>query len=165
MAQSQRKLAKSIGVGKTTIVKAKKTLGITNATLTDEEEEAVINEAMKTVELKESAKDKMTKISKDYVPNVRRIDTQDHSSVMDMLQDCKEQYVHNEGLIQRFQYEISNQDILMHGNANGTLSPLPQLNMLERFQKINIALRNQILQLEQEIGRVAKNDEKDNPFD
>lgn len=164
MAISQRKLAKSVGVAKTTIVHAKKSLGFDNPVLTDEQGEAVVKEVMKTVELKESAKSKMGKVSKDYQPNVRRIDKQDQSSVSDMLQDCKEQYVHNEGLIQRFQYEISIQDILMHGNSNGTLSPLPQLTMLEKFQKINISLRNQILQLETELGRVAKQD-KDNPFE
>lgn len=165
MAQSQRKLAKSLGVAKTTIVNAKKTLGITDSELSDEQALAVIDEASKAVELKESARQKMTKTSKEFKPNVRRIDKQDQSSVVEMLQDCKEQYVHNEGLIQRFQYEISIQDILMHGNGNGTLSPLPQLTMLEKFQKINISLRNQILSLEQELGRVAKPQDKDNPFD
>lgn len=165
MAQSQRKLAKSLGVAKTTIVNAKKTLGITNSELTDEQAVAVIEEASKARDLQESARQKMTKTSKEFKPNVRRIDKQDQSSVAEMLQDCKEQYVHNEGLIQRFQYEISIQDILMHGNGNGTLSPLPQLTMLEKFQKINISLRNQIFNLEQELGRVAKPQDKDNPFD
>lgn len=165
MAISQRKLAKSLGVGKTTIAKAKRTLGITNSTLDGEDELAVINEAMKTVDLKESAKKKMAKSSSKFIPNVRRIDKHDQSSVEEMLQDCKEQYVRNEELIQRLQFEVSEQDNLMHGNANGTLSSLPQLGTIEKFQKINIALRNQILQLEQEIGRVAKAQDKDNPFD
>lgn len=165
MAISQRKLAKSLGVGKTTIAKAKRTLGITNSTLDGEDELAVINEAMKTVDLKESAKKKMAKSSSKFIPNVRRIDKHDQSSVEEMLQDCKEQYVRNEELIQRLQFEVSEQDNLMHGNTNGTLSSLPQLGTIEKFQKINIALRNQILQLEQEIGRVAKAQDKDNPFD
>lgn len=165
MAQSQRKLAKSLGVAKTTIVNAKKTLGITDSELSDEQAIAVMEEASKAVSLQQSAKQKLTKTSKEFKPNVRRIDKHDESSVVEMLQDCKEQYVHNEGLIQRFQYEISLQDITMHGNGNGTLSPLPQLTMMEKFQKINISLRNQILQLEQELGRIAKPQDKDNPFD
>ena len=165
MAESQRKLAKRLGIDAITIRRAKKSLGIDSETLEGDDKQAVIDKVMETVKLKESAKDKMTKTSKDFVANVRRIDQQDKSSVLEMLQDCKEQYVHNEGLIQRFQFEIQQQDILMHGNGNGTLSPLPQLSMLEKFQKINIALRNQILQLEQEVGRVAKPHEEDNPFD
>lgn len=165
MATSQRKLAKSVGVDEITIRRAKKSLGISNTTMSDDEELAVLQEAAKTAVLQESKKQKMSKTSKGFVPNVRRIDMHDKSSVLEMLQDCKEQYVHNEELIQRFQYEISEQDILMHGNSNGTLSPLPQLKMLESFQKINIALRNQILQLEQEVGRVAKPHEEDDPFE
>lgn len=165
MATSQRKLAKSLGIDEGTIRNAKKSLGISKSALSSEEEQAVLQEAAKTAILQASAKQKMTKTSRGFVPNVRRIDKQDKSSVLEMLQDCKEQYVHNEELIQRFQYEIGEQDILMHGNSNGTLSPLPQLNMLERFQKINIALRNQIMQLEQEVGRVAKPHEEDDPFE
>lgn len=165
MTTSQRKLAESAGVGKTTIVKAKKTLGITSETLSEAEAEAVLEEARKTADLQNAAKAKTQKQSGDFVASVRRIDKRDDSSVLDMLQDCKEQYVRNEELIQRLQYEISIQDILMHGNSNGTLSPLPQLGILEKFQKINISLRNQIVQLEGEVGRVAKPEEDDNPFD
>lgn len=165
MTTSQRKLAESAGVGKTTIVKAKETLGITDSTLSEVQAKAVLEEAKKTADLKKETKAKTQKTSGEFVASVRRIDKQEDSSVLDMLQDCKEQYVHNEELIQRLQYEISIQDILMHGNGNGTLSPLPQLGILEKFQKINIALRNQIVQLEGEVGRVAKPKEDDNPFD
>ena len=150
MARSQRKLAKTVGVGKTTIAKAKKTLGIKNSKMSKAEEAAVIKEAKKTVDLKKSAKKKLAKTSADFVSTVRRIDNDDKSSVLALLQDCKERYVHNEELIQRFQYEISQQDSLMHGNGNGTLSCLPQLSALEKFQKINISLRNQIITLETE---------------
>ena len=40
MARSQRKLAETTGVAKTTIVNAKKSLGITSKTLSEEEEQA-----------------------------------------------------------------------------------------------------------------------------
>lgn len=165
MAASQRKLAKSVGVAKTTIVNAKKSLGISSKTLSDEEEQAVIEKAMETVQLQQSLKSKMTKQSKGFVPNVRRIDQRAESSIIDMLQDCKEQYVRNEELIQRLQFEVSQQDILMHGNSNGTLSPLPQLKMIQDYQKINITLRNQIKEFENDIGRVAKPHEADDPFE
>ena len=165
MARSQRKLAETTGVAKTTIVNAKKSLGITSKTLSEEEEQAVIDKAMETVRLQQSAKQKMSKTSEGYVPNVRRIDQRDASSILDLLQDCEEQYVRNEELIQRLQYEVSQQDILMHGNSNGTLSPLPQLKMIQDYQKINITLRNQIKEFENDIGRVAKPHEADDPFE
>ena len=164
MAQSQRKLAKSMGVGKDTVCRAKKSLGIKSKTLNDKEAELVKEVVKETAALKKSTAAKTSKTSENFKPNVRRIDVSDKSSVVDLLQDCKEQYVKNEGLIQRLQYEIDNQDILMHGNGNGTLSPLPQLGLLEKFQKVNISLRNQIMSLEEELGRYAEEHE-DDPFE
>lgn len=164
MTISQRKLAKSMGINEKTIRDVKKTLGIESKSLSQDELYLVIEQVTKTVDLKSDTRKKLEKASSEFTPNVRRIDKQDQSSVLDMLQDCKEQYVHNEGLIKRFQYEISLQDITMHGNSNGTLSPLPQISMMEKFQKINISLRNQIVQLEQELGRNAKPQEDDDPF-
>jgi len=164
MNVSQRKLAKSMGINEKTIRDVKKSLGIESKTMSEEEMLRVIERITQTVDLKADARKKLEKRSATFEPDVRRIDKQDQSSVMDMLQDCKEQYVHNEGLIKRFQYEISLQDITMHGNSNGTLSPLPQISMMEKFQKINISLRNQIVQLEQELGINAKPQDEDNPF-
>lgn len=165
MARSQRKLAQSLGVAQASVSDAKKSLGIEGKTMTDEEEKLVIDKLQDIVKLHKDAKEKSSRKSDDFVPNVRRIDQYENSSVADMLQDCKEQYVRNEGLIQRLTYEIDLQDILMHGNGNGTLSPLPQLPLLEKFQKVNIALRNQILALEQELGRLAEPRHEDNPFE
>lgn len=164
MNVSQRKLAKSMGINEKTIRDVKKSLGIESKTMSQEEMLRVIERITQTVDLKSDARKKLEKGSSAFIPEVRRIDKQDQSSVWDMLQDCKEQYVHNEGLIKRFQYEVSLQDITMHGNSNGTLSPLPQISMMEKFQKINISLRNQIVQLEQELGINAKPQEDDNPF-
>lgn len=165
MTQSQRKLAESVGVGRQTVTEAKKRLGIESKTLSEEETELVMEKVQETVNLKNEVKRKTQKKSGDFVPNVRRIDKSEDSSVLEMLQDCKEQYVRNEELIQRLHYEVDQQDILMHGNGNGTLSPLPQLNLLEKFQKVNIALRNQILALETEVGRHAENRKDDDPFE
>lgn len=164
MAQSQRKLAESVSVDEKTIRNAKKRLGIDSEILSDEDVERVMGEVDKTAALKQETAKKTKVKSGDFKPTVRRIDENDESSVLAMLQDCKEQYVRNEGLIQRLQYEIDHQDILMHGNGNGTLSALPQLGLLEKFQKVNISLRNQILSLEQEAGRVAEPSKEDNPF-
>lgn len=164
MAQSQRELAKSAGVDAKTIRNAKKRCGITSATPNEEEAKEILEDIKETQELKEKVDKKMKVKSGDFKPTVRRIDESEESSVLDMLQDCKEQYVRNEGLIQRLQYEIDHQEILMHGNGNGTLSALPQLGLLEKFQKVNISLRNQILSLETEAGRIAEPKQEDNPF-
>lgn len=165
MAISQRKLAESVGVNQRSVLRAKQSLGITSETLSDEEAE-LIREALKdTAELQVEKTRKLSKKSNTFVPNVRRIDENDGSSALDMLQDCKERYVKNEDLIQRLQYEIDQQDILMHGNGNGTLSAIPQLTVMEKFQKINISLRNQILSLETEVGRIAEPRKEDDPFE
>lgn len=164
MAQSQRKLAESAGVSKGTIANAKKSLGIETETISDADAERIMEVVSDTAELQRKTKLKTDYTSNQFVPNVRRIDQKDDSSVMDMLQDCKEQYVRNESLIQRLSYEIEQQDLLMHGNGNGTLSAVPQLGMMEKFQKINITLRNQIVSLESELGRVAEPKKDDDPF-
>ena len=164
MATSQRKLAQSVGVTQSTIRNVKKSLGIKNRTLSDEEAALVMQEAKKSADLQKETARKVQVKSDDFKPKVRRIDESDQSSVEDMLQDCKEQYVSNQGLIQRLHYEIDHQDILMHGNGNGTLSPLPQLGLLEKFQKVNISLRNQIISLEGELGRYAEASHEDDPF-
>lgn len=165
MAISQEKLAESVGVKRTTVIRAKKSLGIDSRTLSDEEAELVKEKVEDTARLKAETAKKTSVTSNAFKPNVRRIDENDDSSVLDMLQDCKERYVSNERLIQRLQYEIDNQELLMHGNGNGTLSALPQLGLLEKFQKVNISLRNQILALETEVGRIAEPRKEDNPFE
>lgn len=162
--QSLRELAKTAGVSHVSVLNAKKRLGITSENLSEEEAAMVLEEVNKTKDLKEETSKKEKVKSGNFKPTVRRIDESEESSVLDMLQDCKEQYVRNEGLIQRLQYEIDHQEILMHGNGNGTLSALPQLGILEKYQKVNISLRNQILALETEAGRIAEPKQEDNPF-
>ena len=157
-------MAKSLGVSVETVREAKKDLGLISQNLDEDEIVQIMGKISKTVALRELKDDIKSKKSNDFVTKVRRIDKCDESTVLDMLQDSKEQYVRNEELIQRLQYEISQQDVLTRGNPNGQLSPLPQLGMLEKFQKINISLRNQIVALEQELGRNAKPPEDDDPF-
>lgn len=166
MTQSLRKLAETAGVAHRTISNVKERLGIVGETISDEDAERILEEVSSTTGvLKKTTLEKTSKKSTGFVPNVRRIDKNDDSSVSAMLQDCKERYVRNEGLIQRLQYEIDSQDILMHGNGNGTLSPLPQLGIMEKFQKVNISLRNQIMALEEEVGLRAEPRKEDNPFE
>lgn len=147
-----------------TIENAKKSLGIETETISEEDVERIKQAVSETADLKRQTKLRTNYTSNEYDPDVRRIDQSDDSSVLDMLQDCKEQYVANEKLIKRLSYEIEQQTLLMHGNGNGTLSAVPQLGMLEKFQKINITLRNQIVSLEQELGRVAEPKKDDDPF-
>ncbi len=164
MTKSQRKLAEESDVSQMTIERAKKSLGIETETISEEDAERIKQAVSETADLKRQTKLRTNYTSNEYDPDVRRIDQSDDSSVLDMLQDCKEQYVANEKLIKRLSYEIEQQTLLMHGNGNGTLSAVPQLGMLEKFQKINITLRNQIVSLEQELGRVAEPKKDDDPF-
>ena len=165
MTQSLEKLAQTVGVDKKSVHRAKKSLGITNETLTNSDAEAIKDALQPTVELKRKTKAFDDVKSDEFVPEVRRIDQSDDSSVLDMLQDCKEQYVANEKLIKRLRYEIDHQQNLMHGNSNGTLSSLPQLGIMEKLQKVNISLRNQIMNLESELGRNAEPRKEDDPFE
>ena len=164
MAESQVKLAKEMGVGRTSVHRAKESLGIETETISEADAERIKEVVSDTAKLKRQTKLKTDYTSNEFVADVRRIDQSDESSVLDMLQDCKEQYVANEKLIKRLTYEIEQQTLLMHGNGNGTLSAVPQLGMMEKFQKINITLRNQIVSLEQELGRVAEPKKDDDPF-
>lgn len=166
MEISQNRLSKTLGVSPKFLRNIMKSLGITDLQLlSDKEYQALLDECKSASEVKESAKRKVKAAeSSAFEATVRRIDQSQQSSIPDILEDCKERYVKNEELIQRLQYEIDNQDALMHGNKNGTISCLPQLNTMEKFQKININLRFQIVQLEKELGRVAKDDNSDDPF-
>lgn len=161
---TQKELAENAGVSVGTINNTKKSLKIVGKTMTKEEEELVLRESKKISQLQSEKNEKLKKTSKGFKPKVREIDKSEDSSISDVLQDCKEQYVKNEALIQRLQYEISEQDILMNGHKNGTLSLLPQLKALESFQKINISLRNQIISLEDMLGRTIKAEKDENPF-
>lgn len=164
MNGTYRSIAASTGVDKQTVFNITKRLGIDHENMSDEEYAAVMKEALLTADyLNDSAKVK-EKISKDFKPNVRRIDQSEDSSVVAMLQDCKEQYVANQELIGRLQYELKQQDTLFKGHRNGTFAVLPQVGMIERMSKVNISLRNQIMALEAEIGRNAKPEDEDNPF-
>lgn len=165
MAQSSRKLAETAGVSQTTIMEIIKKFGYDAKNLTDEQEQEVIAKAEKTAKMKRETDRKLSKKSNDFKASVRRIDMSDESSVLDMLQDCKEEYVKNQELIQRLRHEIDQQDSLMNGNGNGTLSAIPQLTIAEKYLKINISLRNQIVALEEEVGRRAEPRKEDDPFE
>lgn len=158
-----REIAKKADVALGTVTKAKKDLGITSKSLSKKEINLILKKCKNSSELQKEKEKKLEVKSNHFKAKVRRIDKSESSSAKELLQDCKERYVANEMIIQRLQWEIDNQEILMHGNSNGTLSGLPQLKGLETFQKINISLRNQIMQLETELGKVA-GEEEENPF-
>lgn len=128
-------------------------------------EEEVIAESKKVAEKMDGVKHRFNKVDskKEFKPSVRRIDKADDSSIRAMLQDCKERYVKNEEIIQRLDYEIANQDSLVGGTKEGNFQIAPQMNAMERFQKVNIALRNQIMQMESALGMTAEAQDED-PF-
>lgn len=162
-----RTVAKELGVHRETIKRARKELGIEA-----DELEQNIGEIKDYVSGHLDIRKRNDEIVKTMTDNigelkidVRRIDKSEGSSLSAMLQDCKERYVANEKIIQRLQFEIDSQTVLTLTNTNSTLSAFPQLNSIERIQKLNISLRNQIVQLEQLLGKTANNTEGNNPFE
>lgn len=167
VGKSFRELAKELEVHPDTVRNKRRKRGIHGAGMTEEQEESIRQEIIEGKQRKERhdiMAEEARKKGKSFKPSVRRIDTKDTSSVPDMLQDCKEQYVKNEILIQKLQYEIDQYDSLMISNNNGSLSLLPQLASLERYQKVNISLRTQIANLEEVLGKITES-EDDDPFE
>ena len=160
MAKSIRQLARSARVSIGTIQNIKNELGIDE--ITEEDEQKIIEKAKLTTLYTDEAK-KFVNTKAEFEPNVRRIDQQDNSSIVDLLQDCKEHYVKNERLIQTMQHEIEELGVSARANPNGTISLLPQVKSIEAFQKVNVTLRNQILDLEDRLGKTLGNET--NPFD
>lgn len=158
-----RELAEKAGVSKTTIGRIKKQLNITNKALSKKDVAAILKEAKKTSMFMKQAKQLAEKEIKPLKFKVRRIDQNDASSLLDLLQDCKERYVENEFLIKRLSNEINQMDKLYTGNKNGTVQTIPQLAILDKYQNTNYRLRNQIADLEEKLGKITANVE-DNPF-
>ena len=160
MAKTIRQIARSARVSIGTVQNIKNELGIEE--ITDENAKLIIEKAKQTTVYTDEAK-KFVNAKEEFEPNVRRIDQQDSSSIVDLLQDCKEHYVKNEKLIQQMQHEIETLGVSARANPNGTISLLPQVKSIEAFQKVNITLRNQIIDLEEKLGKTLGNET--NPFD
>lgn len=160
MAKTIRQIARSARVSIGTVQNIKNELGIDE--ITDENAELILQKAKQTTVYTDEAK-KFVNSKAAFEPNVRRIDQQDSSSIVDLLQDCKEHYVKNERLIQQMQHEIEEIGVSARANPNGTISLLPQVKSIEAFQKVNVTLRNQILDLEDRLGKTLGNET--NPFD
>lgn len=156
MRKSDRSLAKELGVDHKTIGNARK------RAKTDDMgtilETVAINQRVKARNA--NTADMLAKST--FKNSVRRIDKSNTSSIRDVLQDCKERYVKNEEIIQRLQFEVDQQDAYTIDNGNGSMSTIPALNGIERFVKLNISLRNQIIALEQAL-EISEADEED-PF-
>lgn len=166
MPKGEAKLAKELGTSRETIKNLSKKKGNGTGELTAEVEEEIRNEVAINQKLKADNLDKVEMLKQSnakFKPKVRRIDKQAYSSMHDVLKDAKDRYVANEEIIQKLQNEINNQDVMMNGNINGTVSIIPQLTSIERFIKLNIALRNQIIEIEAKIGIDGKESE-DDPF-
>lgn len=163
MTITVEKLAESLGVTPGTISKAKKKLGIESKSLSESQADAISNYLQGTsLKIGNSFEEKPN--SEDFVPNVREIDKKDDSSMLDFLQDCKEQYVENQRMLKRLQYEIESQSSMIVMNGNRTVSISPHFKPIESLQKINIQLRNQIISIEDALGRDPKADKDDDPF-
>ena len=160
MAKTIRQIARSARISIGTVQNIKNELGIEE--ITDENAQLIIEKAKQTTAYTDEAK-KFVNAKEEFEPNVRRIDMQDSSSIVDLLQDCKEHYVKNEKLIQQMQHEIETLGVSARANPNGTISLLPQVKSIEAFQKVNITLRNQIIDLEEKLGKTLGNET--NPFD
>lgn len=158
------KLAESLGVTPSCITKVKKRLGITGETLTKDEIDAITEHIQQNTLDRDKEFNERIESTPEFITNVRRINETDDSSLKAMLLDCKDHYVQNEELIQRLQHEIGNKTSLLQLNGNRTVSADPLLKPLESFQKVNITLRNQIVALEAELGKVP-NVEADDPFE
>ena len=163
MTITVKKLAESLGVTPGTISKAKKKLGIESETLTETQADAVSNFLQGTSLMRANAIEEMQS-SDEFVPVVREIDKKDESSMLDFLQDCKEQYVENQRMIQRLQHELDSQSSFIVMNGNRTVSVSPHFKPIESLQKVNIHLRNQIISIEDALGRDPKADKEDDPF-
>lgn len=160
MAKTIRQIARSARVSIGTVQNIKNELGIEE--ITDENAKLIEEKAKQTTAYTDEAK-KFVNAKADFEPNVRRIDQQESSSIVDLLQDCKEHYVRNERLIQQMQHEMDELGVSARANPNGTISLLPQVKSIEAFQKVNITLRNQIIDLEEKLGKTLGNET--NPFD
>lgn len=159
MRKSDRSLAKELGVGHEAVGNARKRYGSDN----DDIVAAAVLAKQKIQGRNADTAERLAKSAKkSFMSKVRRIDKSNASSIRDVLQDCKERYVKNEEIIQRLQWEVDQQDAYTIDNGNGSMSTIPALNAVERFIKLNISLRNQIIAIEQTL-EISEADEED-PF-
>lgn len=162
----QVEVAKELGLSRERVSKLAKSRGMSNKELTDEDVKELKSNAELNQFIKETNENNVKKLheaSEKFKPNVRRIDLINYSSIENVLQDAKDRYVKNEEIIQRLQNELDTLEVTMNSNVNGTVSTIPQLPMIEKYVKLNIALRSQILDIEDKLGRHGKADDND-PF-
>jgi len=157
--KSDRSLAKELGVGHEAVGNARKRYGSDNDDIVAA---AVLAKQKIQGRNADTAERLANSAKKSFMRKVRRIDKSNASSIRDVLQDCKERYVKNEEIIQRLQWEVDQQDAYTIDNGNGSMSTIPALNAVERFIKLNISLRNQIIAIEQTL-EISEADEED-PF-
>lgn len=152
--KSQTEIAELTGVTQQTVSNLAKKGG---------SEEDIIRMAKESAKRTRESKERFNKkVNSKIKSSVRRIDLKSGSSIEDMLQDCKEQYVQTQSLIERLQYEIDENENLMGGTTSGNFQILPHVNTLERYIKVAIQLRNQIAALENLNGT---NEAESNPFE
>lgn len=155
MAKSQREIAELTGASRRS-VRLKQKEGLT--------EETVIKKCKEIGDKKKAKKLTVESMDEEYVPDVRKINEQTGSSIESMLLDCKEQYVTNQGVIKRLEHELSFMGTMTSVSHTGSYQVAPQLGMIEKYLKVNISLRNQIMVLEEKLG-IEADEKEDNPFE
>lgn len=160
---SMSELAKIAGVSRQNIADIKKSLDIKNKILTKEDEQRILEAAHKQAAFLKESKEILERDIPQEEVKVRRIDQKDGSSLVDLLQDCKERYVQNEIIINRLNNELNQMEKLFRGNNNGTFQCMPQLTVLDKYQNMNYKLRTQIADFEEKLGKITENVE-DDPF-
>lgn len=164
MAKGTRTLAKELGVTRDQVKHIKKEVQNDGKPMSASTVKVAKEKIKRNNAIKEKNASTVEKLSSMKVRSkVRRIDKQDTSSLQALLSDAKERYVANQKIIEQLQAEVDNIDSTIVDNANGSLSSLPQFTTIERFVKLNINLRNQIVQLEEAL-EITSDEEEDNPF-
>lgn len=164
MAKGTRSLAKEIGATRDQVRKTKKELQKDGKPITEENAEIIKDKIKRNNKIKDKNAKIVSKMSKVTVKSkVRRIDKQDGSSLRALWQDAKERYVANEKIIETLQAEIDCMDSSIVDNATGSIGSIPQLATIEKFIKLNITLRKQIVEIEQAM-EITGDEEEADPF-
>ncbi|MFV0551748.1 MAG: hypothetical protein ACK5L6_07495 [Anaerorhabdus sp.] len=166
-AKLLKELKEFANVNHNTVYAHCKKLGISVAKPTKRDVK-ILKESLATVKKKKEKIKKDVEIAHNIVIDkttvVERISNSKAAALSQMYIDSKEEYDFNRFMINQLQQQIEGLNSLVVDNGNGTVSIDKCVVQLEKFVKLNIALRNQIVLLEEKLAiGPEKNDET--PFD
>lgn len=106
--------------------------------------------------------------TKSTIKNVEKLG--ENSTLKKRLQDAKDKYYWNECLIADLQEELANlkkeQGNYIHITSTGSMAKPPQLEMIEKYQKLQSLLNKDINALEEKLHLYTDDeDSQANPFD